>query len=103
MRHYARGFTIVELLVVIIVIAILTTISIVTYDGIRDRARVTAIIAGVKTTEDAMRLALTTSGATEWWDDEDYLDDDDEPALGTFIEGTNLNLIGVWKVLRTSQ
>ena len=89
MRYYARGFTIVELLVVIIIIAILTAISTITYQGIQDRAKVTAIIAGIKTTEDVMRLALTTSGATEWWDDEDYLDDD-EPALATLIEGTNL-------------
>lgn len=90
MGYYARGFTIVELLVVIIIIAILTAISTITYQGIQDRAKVTAIVAGIKTTEDAMRLALTTSGATEWWDDEDYLDDDDEPALATLIEGTNL-------------
>ncbi len=36
-----RGFTIVELLVVIVVMAILATISVVVYTGIQDRARVT--------------------------------------------------------------
>ena len=34
-----RGFTIVELLIVIVVIAILAAISVVAYDGIQDRAR----------------------------------------------------------------
>ena len=36
MKQTARGFTIVELLVVIIVIAILATISIIAYNGIRE-------------------------------------------------------------------
>ena len=39
-----RGFTIVELLIVIVVIAILAAISIVAYNGIQDRARNSATI-----------------------------------------------------------
>lgn len=38
-----RGFTIVELLIVIVVIAILAAISIVTYRGIQNRANVSAV------------------------------------------------------------
>lgn len=47
-KHYSKqnlkpsGFTVVELLIVIVVIGILTVISIVTYSGIQDRARNTA-------------------------------------------------------------
>lgn len=42
MKTKNQGFTIVELLIVIVVIAILAAISIVAYGGIQDRARTTA-------------------------------------------------------------
>ena len=90
MRYSASGFTIVELLLVIVVIGILATLSLVSYRGIQDRARAAAIIVGIKNTEQAMKLALINSSSTLWWGDEDYLDDDDEPALKTLIAGTNL-------------
>ena len=41
-KHKQTGFTIVELLIVIVVIAILATITIVAYNGIQDRARASA-------------------------------------------------------------
>jgi prepilin-type N-terminal cleavage/methylation domain-containing protein len=44
MSKSTRGFTIVELLIVIVVIAILAAISIVAYNGIKQRADNTAII-----------------------------------------------------------
>lgn len=46
-RSANRGFTIVELMIVIVVIAILAAISIVAYVGIQQRARDAAIIAHV--------------------------------------------------------
>lgn len=52
MKKSASGFTIVELLIVIVVIAILATISIVAYNGIQQRANnsktVTAVTAYIK-------------------------------------------------------
>lgn len=44
MKKTISGFTIVELLIVIVVIAILATISIVAYTGIQTRARETQIL-----------------------------------------------------------
>lgn len=42
-----RGFTIVELLIVIVVIAILAAITLVAYNGIRERAQVSAVQSAV--------------------------------------------------------
>lgn len=50
-RFYSRGFTIVELLIVVVVIAILASITIVAYNGIQQKARNTARVQ----TADAMR------------------------------------------------
>ena len=48
------GFTIVELLIVIIVIAILAAISIVSYKGIQDRAYATQYLSAIDTYEKAL-------------------------------------------------
>ena len=57
MKRWARkqkGFTIVELLVVIVVIAILASISVVAYNGIQQRARDSARDSAVR----SLKLAL---------------------------------------------
>ena len=43
-REGTRGFTIVELLIVVVIIAILAAITLVTYNGVQQRATNTAII-----------------------------------------------------------
>lgn len=50
------GFTIVELLVVIVVIGILASITIVTYSGIRERAQRANLQTDVAKVEDAVKL-----------------------------------------------
>jgi prepilin-type N-terminal cleavage/methylation domain-containing protein len=51
-----RGFTIVELLIVIVVIAILAAISIVAYNGVQARANDSKMRAGVNQFEKALKL-----------------------------------------------
>jgi prepilin-type N-terminal cleavage/methylation domain-containing protein len=49
MNRNQNGFTIVELLIVIVVIGILAAITIVAYNGIQQRARNAQVIAGAET------------------------------------------------------
>jgi len=61
-----RGFTIVELLIVIVVIAILAAITIVAYNGIQQRAQVSALYSGIKQVDKSLRLYLTEQGDSTW-------------------------------------
>lgn len=58
-----HGFTIVELLIVIVVISILASITVVAFNGIRTRASNTQTHAIVSTHAKTLRLYLTRTGA----------------------------------------
>ena len=78
-RASSLGFTIVELLIVIVVIAILATITIVSYNGIKQRAQVSSVAEGLSQVKKAFTLWSITEGMTKW---------PDEPTYGG---GTNLS------------
>lgn len=59
-RLFYKGFTIVELLVVVVVIAILATITIVAYNGIQQHARTVAILSAVDTWQKNIQLDAVT-------------------------------------------
>lgn len=61
-QHKQYGFTIVELLIVIVVIGILAAITIVAYNGIQDRARKTKINSDLNSLTKAVNLARTQTG-----------------------------------------
>lgn len=58
------GFTIVELLIVIVVIAILAAISIATYSGIQARAKLTHQVANLDKIGKAIQLWSAETGKT---------------------------------------
>jgi len=57
-----KGFTIVELLIVVVVIAILAAITIVSYNGITSRANTSAVKSAAVTVEKKAELYNTDSG-----------------------------------------
>jgi len=63
MRKTTSGFTIVELLIVIVVIAILAAISIVAYNGIQERSRAAAIVARAEAYIKGIKLWAADTGS----------------------------------------
>ncbi len=57
-----RGFTIVELLIVVVVIAILAAITIVGYNGIQNRAKNTQAVAAASTYAKAIEAYVQSKG-----------------------------------------
>ena len=66
MRKTASGFTIVELLIVIVVIAILATISIVAYNGIQNMAHDSVVQSDLTQFTKAQAAAAVTDDVPNW-------------------------------------
>lgn len=62
-HQQTKGFTIVELLIVIVVIGILAAITIVAYNGIQARARTTTVNSDLRSLEKAMLMYRADRGA----------------------------------------
>lgn len=62
-RKRQGGFTIVELLIVIVVIGILAAITIVAYNGIQQRANNSAVVAGARNTFNLIKSYKATYGS----------------------------------------
>lgn len=60
-RHLG-GFTIVELLIVVVIIAILAAVTVVAYNGVRDRANDSKIRSDIAQLKKAILMARASSG-----------------------------------------
>jgi prepilin-type N-terminal cleavage/methylation domain-containing protein len=65
-KNNTSGFTIVELLIVVVVIAILAAITIVAYNGIQDRARASLVQNTLNSTAKLMETAYIDGGSTAY-------------------------------------
>jgi len=89
LSRYSDGFTIVELLIVIVVIAILASISVVAYNGIQQRSRAVAAESDIKNIDKAFRLLAIEQGRTTWWLDAE-LTGTANPTIDSVISATNM-------------
>lgn len=88
-RFTKKGFTIVELLVVIVVIGILAAITIVAYSGIQQRAQAASIADALEKIDKAFRLYGTEQQISTWWVD-NALTGTGNPNISSVISSTGL-------------
>jgi prepilin-type N-terminal cleavage/methylation domain-containing protein len=88
-KHKNSGFTIVELLIVIVIIAILAAITIVAYNGIQNRAKASAVASDFKKIEKGLRLLATEQGLGAWWID-NTLNGTPNPTINSLVADTDL-------------
>lgn len=62
MLNNQRGFTIVELLIVIIVIGVLATIGVISYNGVTQNARDKSLLADIESVESELGRYAAKSG-----------------------------------------
>ena len=72
MAKTSRAFTIVELLIVIVVIAILAAITVVAYNGIQTRAKASAVTETLRESKQALLRHAITGSSSIWWDELDF-------------------------------
>lgn len=85
MRKAISGFTIVELIIVITVIAILATITVVAYNGFQTSAKASAVEAGLKDIEKSLRVYAAEQKWGTWPRDNAIDPPKTNPSIQTLI------------------
>ena len=98
-RHYhnGKGFTIVELTIVIVVIAILASVTVVSYKGVTERARKTALISDLHTAAETIGAAKTQSSNKQYPTtlEDAGVNEPDDVTYTYYSSGSAFCLIGV--------
>lgn len=100
MKQFTRGFTLVEILIVITVIAIIASMSVMMYTGSRERAKQVSVIADANSLEEALTgMQLRNGGVLSFGDldadgedDGYYTGDADNCGAGEVLEELNAEL-----------
>lgn len=86
-RSLGRGFTIVELLIVIVVIGVLAAITIVAFSGVQTRARDARVMSELKSLQTSMEMFVTDNGRKPT---NAGAGNNTHPEIGTVLRGANL-------------
>lgn len=85
MKKTTSGFTIVELIVVIVVIGILATITIVTYGDFQARSKAAAMETGIKDIEKSLHVYASEQQWGAWPEDSAIDPGKNNPSIQTLI------------------
>ncbi|HEX6416163.1 MAG TPA: prepilin-type N-terminal cleavage/methylation domain-containing protein [Candidatus Saccharimonadales bacterium] len=85
MKRSLSGFTIVELLIVIVVIAILAAITVVAYNGIQNRANAASVSTSLKNIEKSLRAYSAEQGWSVWPRDNAVISGQNNPSIQLLI------------------
>lgn len=68
-KYQSNGFTIVEILVVLVVMSIIVSITVVSYRSVQNNAQANALATEIRNVDRSFRALATKTGMSTWWID----------------------------------
>lgn len=89
-KYAKRGFTVIELMIVIIIMAVLATIVFLTYQGMQQRAKSAVVADTIKKLDQSLRINARFDGINKWWSDNTWTSYVGKPPITAVIAQTGL-------------